>query len=130
MRYTDANRGAVDNSAEDNTVLLSAYHHLMEIYCAVKAGGVEGQIEAAQALLAREKVALEAEIAALDSAESGQNQISLLKQEIIELERAANWRISMLKKIQTEEEKAVGNCLPEIEAALDFSNKDRTLNPD
>ena len=69
----------------------------MEIYCIVKAGGVRAQIEAAQALLTREKLTLEAEIAALDNPDSFLGRISLLKQEILELENSTHWRISQLK---------------------------------
>ena len=90
----------------------------MEIYCLAKAGGVQGQIEAAQALLAREKVALEAKIAAIDNSDSRSNQTGLLKQETLELENSTQWRISQLKKIQPEEEKAVSKCWKEIEAVL------------
>ena len=117
-RQANSGRGVANPSAEEAAALLNTYYRLMEIYCTVKAGGVNSQIEAAQALLAREKVRLEADMALLDKSDSFPNQSSLLKQEILELERAASWRIAQLKTISPEEERAVVNCLPEIEAAL------------
>ena len=81
----NAGKSIANHSTEDDTILLNTYYRLMEIYCMVKAGGVKGQIEAAQTLLAREKVALEAEIAAVNHSDSLPNQISLLQQEILEL---------------------------------------------
>ncbi|MCG8367323.1 MAG: hypothetical protein MJA27_28795 [Pseudanabaenales cyanobacterium] len=124
MQCVNSGKGVIDSSVKQPTALLSAYYRLMEIYCTVKIGGVKGQIEAAQALLAREKAALEAEIAAVDTPNACPQQISLLKQEILELETSTNWRISQLKTIQTEEERAVGNCLLEIETALGFYSQD------
>ena len=113
-----SDNAAALKSSEDDPTALNDYHRLMEIYCLVKIGGVTGQIEAAQALLAREKQSLEAEIAALDSPDAYAGRISLLKQEIVELENSTRWRIAQLEIIQAEEERAVTHCISAIENAL------------
>lgn len=114
----ESGRNAALSSVEEETAGLNDYYRLMEIYCLVKIGGVKGQIEAAQTLLARERRALEVEIADLDNPDSCPDRISLLRQEILELENSTRWRISQLEIIQAEEERAVINCLSAIENAL------------
>ncbi len=117
-RHANSDKNVGPSSIGNDATALNDYQRLMEIYCIVKVGGVKGQIETAQLLLAREKRNLEAEIATLDNPDSSPGRINLLRQEILELENSTRWRISQLKSIQAEEEKAVTHCFLIIENAL------------
>jgi DNA-binding transcriptional regulator GbsR (MarR family) len=108
-----------------DSTYLEAYHRTMEVYAVVKAGGVQAQIEAAHAYFQREVQPLHQAIHALEA--KGEKNISpsdlhpehqRLTQEIQDLERSLNWRLSALKDIHPEEEKAVKQYLNEIEGIL------------
>lgn len=88
---------------------------LMEIYCVVKAGGVQIQVEAAQAHLARETAKLELEISGLES--QGLNSRHAA-QDLTELHNSVTWRLALLQDITPEEEAAVVAHLPDLERQL------------
>jgi hypothetical protein len=91
---------------------------LMDIYCVVKAGGVNVQVEAAQAHLHRELTQLKADLAAAEADDPGGSQSHSLLQEIEDLHRSVNWRLTRLQSIDPAEEAAVAACLTEIEARV------------
>lgn len=98
----------------------AAYYRLMELYCVVKAGGLEAQRHVAERLLQQETAALHAEIAALN-AQPGEdplrpNRLRALHQEIEELRRSVAHRLAYLDSISAEEAAIVARCLPTIDA--------------
>jgi acyl-CoA synthetase (NDP forming) len=101
---------------------LEAYHRMMEVYAVVKAGGVEAQVQAAQAYLHRERTALHKALENLATQAEGspnlESERAHLRQEIEELERSITWRLSSLRDIRPEEEAAVKKFLPDIERTL------------
>lgn len=91
---------------------------LMEIYCVVKSGGVQTQIEAAQALLTREGAKMLTEIDLLTSQQAEPATITLIQQEHRDLERSIAWRIAYLEAISPLEEAVVTTWADQIEQVL------------
>ncbi|MBD0337140.1 MAG: hypothetical protein ICV62_16755 [Cyanobacteria bacterium Co-bin13] len=96
---------------------------LMEIYCVVKAGGVQVQTEAAQAHLSRELAQLKAELAEAETQRPNSSRSAILHQEIEDLRRSVHWRLTRLRGIDPNEEAAVAACLTEIEQGLSDTPK-------
>ncbi|MGP1375396.1 MAG: hypothetical protein ACTS3T_21395 [Almyronema sp.] len=99
------------------TTLGQQYRHLMEVFCVVKAGGVAGQLQAAQALLQREQAELEATLTAAIAAKDS-HKIDQVGQELEELQKSVSWRVTLLKAIHPEDEALVQSQLARIEQVL------------
>lgn len=112
---TQLGRGGAPTAgpAEADAVL----RRVMEIYCVVKAGGVQVQQEAAQAHLARETASITAEMAALQG-QGADQQIASLRQELTDLEQTVHWRLALLQAIHPDEEEAVAQHLSRLEQHL------------
>ncbi|WP_346291486.1 hypothetical protein [Sphaerothrix gracilis] len=107
-------QSAASLSPAQTATLTQHHRHLMEVFCVVKAGGVAGQIEAAQALLQREQAELEADLAAAAAAADA-DRVSAVNQELRELHRSIGWRIDLLQTIHPQDEALVQTHLSHIE---------------
>ncbi|NET32245.1 MAG: hypothetical protein F6K19_09600 [Cyanothece sp. SIO1E1] len=117
LEFLTADSLQMESSDEPTRELLRAYQHLMEVYCVVRAGGVQVQIEATQLAAAKEKSTIQAAMTA------DPEPADCLHQELLALQKSVAWRISHLQSITPEDEQAVRNCLPEIETT--FTQGDR-----
>lgn len=97
---------------------LDKYQRLMNVYTVVKAGGAAAQIQAASDHWDREKEAITRRLNQISNQPEATDEYLRLQNEASELERSIRWRINQLKAIDPEEETAVREYLPQIEAAL------------
>ena len=116
IRHLLANAAHFTAFEAEPTPLMSTYRRLMEIYCVIKAGGIEAQREVAHRLEATERAALLAEIQTLAAQPSMESRVRALQQEIWELEQSVASRLNYLDTIDVQEAAIVQRCLPEIDA--------------
>lgn len=107
--------------------LSTDYVRLMEIYCVVKAGGVNAQVSAARHLEEAERAAMLIEITELSKQTDQASRIESLRQEMAEVERSATHRIAHLSAIDPQEEANVRSCLPLIDVYFANLRKTETL---
>lgn len=117
---TQLRQGSASGATSSETN--AALRRVMEIYCVVKAGGVQVQQEAAQAHLTRETANIKAAIAALQG-QGADQQITSLRQELADLEQTVHWRLTLLQAIHPDEERVVSQYLSSLEAEFQQPSK-------